>query len=515
VPGLFASRSGLLAVAVTVPLLSATAAQDQKPLAFEVSYTAEVHPGPVSARVYVMLGPPAGLSEPRFGPSWFAPQPFFAVEARVWKPGTPLQVGPEAAGFPGPLSTLKAGRYAAQAVMRLNPDTHSIGDGEGNAFSPVVVVELDPEQGGVTQLTVNRVVAPKRFEETDRLKLVDIPSPILSGFYCRPMRLRAAVHLPEGDPTVRRPTLYVVPGFGGDYRSARRQSGRDRIAFGSDMIRVVLDPDCGTGHHVFADSANNGPRGRALVEELIPYIEKTFPAIAEPGARLLNGHSSGGWSTLWLQATYPDTFGGTWSTSPDPVDFRDFQKINIYAPGENAFRDSAGDRRPIARFGTRPVLFYDSFSRMEDVLGEGGQLRSFEAVFSPRDPHGQARRLWNRTTGAIDPDVARAWENYDIRLVLERNWEKLGPKLAGKLHVIVGDLDTFYLEGAVKLLKESLAKLGSDAVVEIVPGRDHSNLIDPELAARFDREMSAAVAKYRPGKAAPVPQRTEVEAKSR
>ena len=135
---------------------------------------------------------------------------------------------------------------------------------------------------------------------------------------------------------------------------------------------------------------------------------------------------------------------------------------------------------------------------MDDVIGWGGQLGSFEAVFSPLDRDGRPRKLWDRATGAIDPEVAKAWEAYDIRLVLERNWPALGPKLKGKLHVITGDLDTFYLEGAVKLLKESLAKLGSDAVVEIVPDRDHSTLLDAKLAQRLDREMHAAVAELAP-----------------
>ena len=115
--------------------------------------------------------------------------------------------------------------------------------------------------------------------------------------------------------------------------------------------------------------------------------------------------------------------------------------------------------------------------------------------------NGQPRKLWDRATGAIDPAVAKAWEAYDIRLVLERNWPVLGPKLKGKVHVIMGDMDTFYLEGAVKLLKESLTKLGSDAIVEIVPNRDHSTLVGPELAQRIGREMKAAVSGVRSAKA--------------
>jgi hypothetical protein len=460
---------------------------------FEVTCAAQVHPRPITARVYVMLAPALGLGEPRFGPNWFRPQPFFAVEAKSWRRGEALEVGADAVGFPGPIAALEPGIYRAQAVVRLNPDTHRIGDGDGNLFGPSITVTIDPKAGGKFALKVDRVVPPRVFKETDRVKLVEIPSPLLSAFHRRPIRHRAAVILPEGDRTARRGTLYIIPGFGGDHFSAQRMAAGSRSSFGSDLIRVVLDPDCGTGHHVFADSAFNGPRGRALVEELIPHIEKTYPCLREPRARLLNGHSSGGWSSLWLQVTYPDVFGGTWSTSPDPVDFRDFQQIDLYARAANVFRDPAGQRRPIARMGSRAVIFFDSFSKMEEVIGDGGQLHSFEAVFSPLGPDGRPRPLWDRATGAVDPETARAWEAYDIRLVLERNWPALGPKLEGKLHVVTGGLDSFYLEGAVKLLRESLERLGSDAVVEVVPGRDHGSVLDAQLAARFDREMTAAV----------------------
>ncbi len=468
-----------------------------KGLAFEVVCDPTLGIKPMSARVYVMLDLDRTTAEPRLGPDWFRPQPFFALDAENWKPGEPVRVDNRAAGFPSPLGELQPGRYRVQAVIRLNRDTHRIGDGEGNAFGPIVRAEIDPKKGDTIALKIDKIVPPRPFRETDRIKLVELPSPKLSAFHHRPIKHRAAVIFPQdlvnADHPARRPTLYIIPGFGGDHFAAPRFATGSRMAAGKDFIRVLLDPDCGTGHHVFADSATNGPRGTSLVEEFIPHIEKTFPAIADPRARLLNGHSSGGWSSLWLQVAYPDVFGGTWSTSPDPVDFRDFQQINLYAPGENMFLDRDRKRRPIARMGSTPALFYDRFSRMDDVIGWGGQLGSFEAVFSPIDRNGRPRKLWNRATGAIDLEVARAWEPYDIRLVLERDWPKLGPKLKGKLHVITGGLDTFYLEGAVKLLKESLAKLGSDAVVEIIPNRDHSTVIDSELAQRLDREMKEAV----------------------
>jgi len=196
---------------------------------------------------------------------------------------------------------------------------------------------------------------------------------------------------------------------------------------------------------------------------------------------------------------YPDFFHGCWSTSPDSIDFRDFQRIDVYNPGSNMFTDSTGARRPIARRGGKPALFWKGFSDMEVVMGRGGQLASFEAVFSPRGADGKPEELWDRKTGAIRTDVAKAWEKYDIRLVLERNWGTLGPKLKGKLHVYMGDVDTFYLEGATRLLRESLAALGSDAVVELFPGKDHG-LIDRALRERMNKEMAASAARSEPKK---------------
>jgi len=495
--GVPAAGAGAQTTATTPSETKTRTVSKAKGLSFEIKCAANFRTEPIKGRVYVMLASDQAGREPRFGPNWFQTEPFYAVNVEGWKPGEPLRIDSRSDGFPGPLDALEPGRYAIQAVVRLNPDTHKIGDGEGNAYGPVVHAPLDPREGGTVALVVDQVVPPRPFKSTERIKLVELDSPKLSAFYHRPIKHRAAVILPKeipaGDGQTRLPVIYIIPGFGGDHRMASLFADNPRAAFGKDFIRVILDPDCGTGHHVFADSATNGPRGTALVEEFIPHIERTFPALADPRARLLNGHSSGGWSSLWLQVTYPHFFGGTWSTSPDPVDFRDFQRIDLYKPGENMYRDREGKPRPIARRGSVPILFYERFSKLDDVIGWGSQLGSFEAVFSPLDRDGRPRKLWDRATGAIDPAVSKAWEAYDIRLTLERNWPALGPRLKGKLHIITGDLDTFYLEGAVKLLKESLAMLGSDAVVEIVPDRDHSNLMDSQLAQRLDREIHLAV----------------------
>jgi pimeloyl-ACP methyl ester carboxylesterase len=224
---------------------------------------------------------------------------------------------------------------------------------------------------------------------------------------------------------------------------------------------------------------------------MIPQIDAAYRTLAEPHGRFLMGHSSGGWSSLWLQVNYPDVFNGVWSSSPDPVDFRDYQQVDLYRhPPLSLYFDERGGRRPIAQKDEKPVLWYDSFGRMDDVLARGGQLRSFEAVFSPLDKDGMPQKLWDRTSGRIDPQVAKAWEAYDIRLVIERNWSVLEGKLAGKLHITTGSQDTFYLHGAVARLGETLKGLGSDAEVTIVPGKDHGSVLTPDYFRKVQRQMS-------------------------
>jgi hypothetical protein len=189
---------------------------------------------------------------------------------------------------------------------------------------------------------------------------------------------------------------------------------------------------------------------------LISEFDRQYRRIARANGRFLKGHSSGDWSSLWLQVTYPEFFGGTWSTAPDPVDFRDFQLINLYRAKEHMYLDGEDHERPLARRRDRVVLTFRGFAEMERVLGYGGQLHSFEAAFSPRGPDGQPLPVWDRQSGRVNTNIALSWKKFDIRLILEENWSTLGPQLVDKMHVFAGGQDTFYLEGAARLLQQSL-----------------------------------------------------------
>ena len=279
------------------------------------------------------------------------------------------------------------------------------------------------------------------------------------------------------------------------------------------MIYVYLDASFPLGHHVFADSANNGPWGHALTTELIPYLEREFRMDAVARGRLLNGHSSGGWTTLWLQVNYPNVFGGTWSTSPDPVDFHNFTGPDLTKyPTQNFYRGTDGIPYNLVRFHGREIMTMEEYAHLERVQGYyGGQMASFEAVFGPRGPDGQPMPLFDRDTGRTDPVVQKAWERYDIARILRTNWSRWEPKLRGKLHIVVGSADTFHLEAGVYSLRNLLVnlragttlggsasgeapasevtKLNGGGYIEIIPGRDHFDLYEGGLAERIAREM--------------------------
>ena len=372
----------------------------------------------------------------------------------------------------------------------------------------VRIGDLTPADAGAIELTLTRgITGQPTLTDTEHVKLVEYQSAMLSRFWGRPITMRAGVVLPPnyGSQTKRTyPGAYEVHGFGGDHTEAWQRADRRvadmREGKQAEMIHIFLDGSSSSGHHEFADSVNNGPWGRALTEEFIPHLERRFRLVRKAYGRLLTGHSSGGWSTLWLQTTYPDFFGGTWTTSPDPVDLRSFTGIDV-TPGstDHAYRERDGSPKQLVRMGGRFIASIEDFARQEAVAGDyGGQLASFEWVWSPRGLDGRPQRLFNRQSGELNQEVLTYWQHYDIRARLERKWETLGPKLRGKVNIFCGDDDTFRLEEAVKMLCAFFERRGSDAVCELVQGRDHFTLHKPHetypdgLAARIYREMADA-----------------------
>lgn len=440
-------------------------------LEFKVSADKKLFDKPYSTRLYIIVTDNL-KAEPRTKVDWFSPPPMYVVDVNHWAGQRAITLKNDTLSYPPKMNDLPKKIYRVQAVLRTNPDAPSAMDGEGNLISEPINIELDGSIDKVISLKLVKKIPPRKFKQTKRIKAVHFSSPSLSQFYARDYKLHAGISLPvDYDPQKHYPVLYMVTGFGGTYHNIHRAQ-KAMGAAADELILVIPDASNYLGHSVFVDSENTGPWGQALVHELIPFIEKKYGGMGAKH-RYLTGVSSGGWSSLWLQVTYPDEFNGVWAMVPDPVDFHNFQNINLYHKGENMFYDANGNKRPLARFKGKVMLWYKDFVQMEQVLGPGGQIHSFEATFSHKSKNGKPELIFNRKTGAINHKVAQSWKPFDINHKLKTEWKTLSPKLKGKLHIYAGEFDTFYLEGAVRLLKTTLKELGSDAEVKIVPGMPH------------------------------------------
>lgn len=511
--GLPRVRSVLLIAFVMV--LGCTTARAGVTFHVSIDKSAHAGGGAVSGRLVVYLigqGSPVG-PEPADGPFFEDPQPMFGLDVKGIVPGVAIIVDDAATAFPAKLSQLPPGTYKVQAVLDMHHGNSSWRREPGNLYSgtsTMKFVQGDPDR--VIELTLSKatVAEDEKKRSRDGAEIIEITSKLLSDFRGKEVKLRAGIVLPrDRDPARAYPAVYEVPGFGDDHTTAFRMSGMfKRTAINSSIGQlysnsfwIVLNSEGPNGHHLFANSANNGPVADALIKELIPAIEKKYNLIPQPSARLLRGHSSGGWSTLWLATQYPETFGATWSTSPDSVDFRKFQLIDLYN-GPNAYYQAAKDKSgagvgaapgpadqpiPSYRLNGKELMTILEENRMEEVLGPSNtsaqQWDSWFAVFGPRGKDGNPAAVWDAQTGVIDHTVAEQYHAYDIAYLLRRHPEKYGPIFKQRVRIIVGDADNYYLNEAVALLKQDVDKLnfidlpeGANGSITIVPGRDHANI---------------------------------------
>jgi hypothetical protein len=460
---------------------------------------------PKSGRLIVVAAPVASVRAPDALPhppglSASAPSFVAAQDAPSVTPAQPVRFDADMLAYPRPFSQIDAGEYWVQVRLDVDHDAaYRFSDPDTDFVSAPVKMMLPaasparltlrPEAeivktGSPPASTPPAGVSPN-VEADAHIKPIDFVSPSLSAFWGKTMRIRGIVLLPPDYDTTRDtyPTVYRTEGFGGSLASlngpARRHYAMMKAGDTPPMIRVFLDHSSPWGTHEFADSVNNGPWGKALTEELIPWLEARYRMDKEPSGRFTTGHSSGGWFAIWQQVRYPNVFGGTWARAPDPVDFRSFTGINIYGATANAYVKPDGSPQTLVRDETgKEIVSFKDYALRENVLGEyGGQIDSFDWVFSPRGQDGRPQPLFDRATGKIDPAVARYWrENYDITSIIRRDWEKLRPALDGKIHVIIGTMDTFHLDEAAKILDLELQVLGADADFYWMEGRTHGNL---------------------------------------
>lgn len=441
---------------------------------------------------------------------------FIGKDGVVTSDGGKIHLDRQEIGYPTKkVGDLPRGKYLVQAVFDHNPDLRLLNAPE-NLFSKPVEIQWPPTDPGPVLLKITEKMPVEKLPpDRELVRYLKIPSRRLSEFHGRPMFLRAGLILPwdfEKEKDRKYPLWLRIGGFGSRFTSVggmmQDGSGFQRAWNADDAPKMLLlfpDGAGPLGDPYQVNSANHGPFGDAITQELIPHVEKNYRGIGTGKARVLDGHSTGGWVSLALQVFYPDFFQGTWSHAPDPVDFRAFELINIYKH-RNVFLGEDGKPRPACRDVMNKVLYTMSEEvAVERVLGRGNSFTtsgkdwgSWNATFSPRKANGLPASLWNEESGDIDPKVVEHWKKYDLHEVVRSNWPKLAPSLANKIRIWVGDRDDFYLNGAVELFDQSSRDLRPqlNATIRYGKGKGHGwrGLSEKQLMRDMDHALRQAKA---------------------
>jgi hypothetical protein len=519
-----------------------------------VSFPATRSEMPLDGRLLLLLSNDPS-AEPRMQiDDTLKSQMAFGVTVDGWKSGTPITIGDNAQGYPrARLSDVPAGDYTIQAVLNVYETFHRSdgktvklapdrGEGQhwnlapGNLLSKPRVVHIGSGTPPIA-VSLDDVIPPIKPEpDTKYVRHIRIQSTLLTKFWGRPVYLSAVVLVPEGFDTHTNAhyplTIFhdhFVTGFSDfretppdpslkpDYSDRFHLAGYNRIqqeeayknyqwwiAPGTPRVLVTklqhANPYYDDSYAV--NSANLGPYGDAIETELIPAIERQFRGIGQGWARFVYGGSTGGWESLAVQMFYPDHYNGAFVACPDPVDFHAYLTADLYKQ-DNLFY-LPGANKKVEQPAMRNYLGHTLISMRENVayeaaLGDHGrsgeQFDIWQAVYSPTGEDGYPKPIFDKQTGVIDHATAEYWrEHYDLDAILQRDWNTLGPKLQGKLHIYVGSDDTYFLNNAVYLMEDFLKETGSpghgvpyEGEVRYGPRAEHCWNGDPDKPNWYSR----------------------------
>ncbi|TNY26985.1 hypothetical protein BV497_05875 [Fulvimonas soli] len=452
-----------------------------------VSFSRQARAEPVTGRVYVAVSRDAG--KPPIEEADVTGVPLFGHDVTALAPGQAAAIDADDAGAPlTSLRQLPAGDYWMQPFVNVytefrRADGHTVWlhmdqwEGQdwkhspGNLYGKPVKVHYDPASPEPLHLVADRAIPPIPFpKDTPYVKRFRIRSKLLSAWWGHPIYLGATVLLPRGydrHPDVRYPVIYeqghfsTAAPFGFERRDSPFRAFWLDPAKKARVIAVTLQhPSPYYDDSYAVNSANEGPYDDAIQQELLPEIARRFRTIEQPWARILTGGSTGGWIAVAQQLFHPAFYGGSFALCPDALDFRHHQVVNIYDDA-NAYWIDKGwmkvERVDMRQPDGNIKAMMKDENWYELAVGDhdrsGGQWDIWEAAFGPVGADGYPQRLWDKRTGVIDHAVAAYWkQHFDLRHLLETHWSTLGPQVADKLHIYVGDMDTYNLNMGVRAM---------------------------------------------------------------
>jgi hypothetical protein len=296
-----------------------------------------------------------------------------------------------------------------------------------------------------------------------------------------PTRRPLWVYRPPGverDHPRELPSVYVIQGFTGQLDMWTRREPWERhmierldelFAGGDCPDAIVAFVDCWTtfGGSQFLDSVSTGPYQSYLCDEVVPFLDASYPTAADRDRRGLTGKSSGGSGAMVVPMMRPDVFGALASHAGDALfeccyaaDFRDVarQLRDDYEGSYDVFFERLAEADPVS---------FEKHGKPLEIYG-------YATCYSP-DPDlpGKALLPFDVATGRLVDEVWERWLALDPVRMAPRCADAL--RSMRRIYLDAGKGDEYYLDLGAQAFSSELEQLGVEHTLELFDGK-HGNL---------------------------------------
>jgi S-formylglutathione hydrolase FrmB len=300
---------------------------------------------------------------------------------------------------------------------------------------------------------------------TDRWQRLSFASDALRGNPLGDPHERTVwVWSPE-DASRRYPSVYVIQGMTGMVDgwfnvTPWTESFPDAVErLAPQAVVVLVDAFTAVGGSQFLDSPAIGDYHTYLCDELVPFVDATFPTLADPRHRGIQGKSSGGYGAMVTPMLRPDLFGALATHAGDAAFELCYQAE--FAPAARALRE---------KYDGSYEAFWRDFRSGRPVLSDKDDIvlvntYAMAAAYSA-DADGSIELPFDIATGELLPDVFARWLAWDpLRMARTQVGGAALRGLRG-IWIDAGKHDEYFLDLGATAFRQALGEIGiADDVV--------------------------------------------------
>jgi S-formylglutathione hydrolase FrmB len=296
-----------------------------------------------------------------------------------------------------------------------------------------------------------------------RVEIQEFQSALLAGNRLGDSALRhVPVYLPPGYGVgdADYPVLYALAGFTGsaasylnyDWYQENLPTRLDRLITDGVMapcLVVMVEGMTRVGGNQYIDSSAVGPWASHIIQELVPWIERTFRVRAGRDHRGVFGKSSGGYGALMMAIEHADVFAGAVSHSGDS--YFEYCYGPDFPKAVDALQSVGGVKAFLAGL--------PDWGKFPGRLFPALNIVAMAHFYSPNGDHPLGFDLpFDQRTGERREDVLLRWRERDPVYLVERHAAAM--KSLRHLWIECGAKDEYNLHHGARILSARLRDHG-------------------------------------------------------